>query len=164
MFYHQTRAGTPVSHRAHVAKLVATAEVFFENCLKLWFSLLQIRPQLRSMVWGCCTPSTDSLGRRRIGEIWSRYLPCAKRTLTVFWSRQWSSRGRRRERCTLWRWKMVETLRASLTRLGIGYGKNLADKGTKSTLNCKTWTYHECCLFDAWERRQRHWQILMKSL
>ena len=29
MFYHQMRVVTPVSQRAHVAKLVATAEVFF---------------------------------------------------------------------------------------------------------------------------------------
>ena len=40
MFYHQTRAGTPVSHRAHVAKLVAAAEVFF----KLFETLIQSSP------------------------------------------------------------------------------------------------------------------------
>ena len=39
MFYHQMRVVTPVSQRAHVAKLVATAEVFFfKTAEKTWLS------------------------------------------------------------------------------------------------------------------------------
>ena len=37
MFYHQTKVVTPGSHRAHVARLVATAEVSKPE--KIWFSL-----------------------------------------------------------------------------------------------------------------------------
>ena len=40
MFYHQTRVVTPVSHRAHVARLVASAEVSKNP----WIGLVQYSP------------------------------------------------------------------------------------------------------------------------
>ena len=71
MFYHQTKVVTPGSHRAHVARLVATAEVL--KLLRRFGSVFPIsRSQQRSMALGCCTPSTGSLGRKRTEEIWSR--------------------------------------------------------------------------------------------